>query len=158
MNLDTFGQTLALRAFGLFQVPLIYYVRPSVVRLNDDEAVVRIPLGYRTRNHLKSMYFGTLAVGADCAGGLLAFHLIKKAKAKISVVFKAFRADFHKRPTGDVHFTCRDGARIRKQIRETLKGGKRTNQSIVITATTPKISGSEPVATFELTLSLKKTV
>ncbi|HSA60186.1 MAG TPA: DUF4442 domain-containing protein [bacterium] len=156
MNLETLGQTLALRAFGLLQVPLIYYVRPSVVRLSDDEAVVRIPLGYRTRNHLKSMYFGTLAVGADCAGGLLAFHLIKKAKAKISVVFKSFRADFHKRPTGEVHFTCRDGARIRKQIRETLKAGKRTNRSIVITATTPKVSGLEPVATFELTLSLKK--
>jgi acyl-coenzyme A thioesterase PaaI-like protein len=148
-------QTLYLRAFGLLKVPLIHYVRPTVVRLNDEEAVVKIPLGYRTRNHLKSMYFGTLAVGADCAGGLLAFHLIRKGRAKISIVFKSFRADFHKRPTGDVHFTCRDGGKIIKQIRETLKTGKRTNHPIHIVATTPKVSGSEPVATFELVLSMK---
>ncbi len=156
MNLENFKQTLYLRAFGFLKVPLISYVRPSVVRLTEDEAVVKIPLGYRTRNHLKSMYFGTLAVGADCAGGLLAFHLIRKAKRPdISIVFKNFRADFHKRPMADVHFTCRDGARIWKQIRETVKGKKRTNEAIHIVATTPKVSGDDPVATFELTLSLK---
>ncbi|HEX5038010.1 MAG TPA: DUF4442 domain-containing protein [bacterium] len=155
MKLETLKQTLMLRAFGLTKVPLINYVRPSVVRLDDDEAVVKIPLGYRTRNHLKSMYFGTLAVGADCAGGLLAFHLIKKAKADISIVFKGFRADFHKRPTADVHFTCKDGGRIWKQIRETIKSGKRTNEPLQIVATTPKVSGNEPVATFELVLSMK---
>ena len=159
MNVSTFfgtlKETIALRAFGLFKVPLIHYVRPSVIALSDDEAVVKIPLGYRTRNHLKSMYFGTLAVGTDCAGGLLAFHLIRKAGAKVSVVFKNFRADFHKRPTSDVHFACRDGGRIRKQIRDTVKGGRRTNETLHIVATTPKVSGDEPVATFELTLSLK---
>lgn len=155
MNLENLKQTLYLRAFGFLKVPLISYVRPSVVRLTEEEAVVKIPLGYRTRNHLKSMYFGTLAVGADCAGGLLAMHLIKKSGANVSLVFKNFRADFHKRPTADVHFTCKDGGRIWKQIRETVKGGKRTNQPLQIVATTPKVSGDEPVATFELTLSLK---
>ncbi len=32
---------------------------------------IRIPLGWRTRNHLGSMYFGALATGADLVGGLL---------------------------------------------------------------------------------------
>lgn len=155
MNLANLKQTLYLRAFGLLKVPLINYVRPSVVRLNDDECVVKIPLGYRTRNHLKSMYFGTLAIGADCAGGLLAFHHVRKAKAAVSIVFKNFRADFHKRPTSAVHFSCKDGARIQKQVRETVKAKKRTNETLQIIATTPKTSGTEPVATFDLTLSMK---
>lgn len=157
MNFESLKQTLFLRAFGFLKVPLISYVRPSVVSLTDEEAVVKIPLGYRTRNHLKSMYFGTLAIGADCAGGLLAMHHIRNSKKKLSLVFKDFRADFHKRPMADVHFTCKDGAKIRKQIQETIKAGKRTNQPMHIVATTPKISGDEPVATFELTLSLKAT-
>ena len=29
---------------------------------------IRIPLGWRTRNHLGSMYFGALATGADLVG------------------------------------------------------------------------------------------
>jgi len=126
-----------------------------VESLNDRSAVVRIPLNYWTRNHLKSMYFGTLAIGADCAGGLLAMHLIRKSGKKLSIVFKDFRADFLKRPEADVHFTCEDGSKIRKMIAQAVKTKKRVNQPVRITATTPKISGKEPVAVFDLTLSLK---
>jgi len=105
-----------------------------------------------------SMYFGTLAIGADCAGGLLAMHLISKSKKKVSIVFKDFKAEFLRRPEGDTHFTCPDGALIKKQISEALKGKKRVNKTIKIIATTPKLSGNEPVAKFELTLSLKPLV
>src|SRR4051794_12547209 len=52
-----------LRAFGFFKVPLIFYVAPSIVELSDRRCVIRVPLNRRTRNHLGSMYFGTLAVG-----------------------------------------------------------------------------------------------
>lgn len=153
--MTNFTSTLKLRAFGLLKVPLIFSCRPTVVTLDDRAAVVRIPLNYWTRNHLKSMYFGTLAIGADCAGGLLAMHLIGKSGKKLSIVFKDFRAAFLKRPEADVHFACVEGPKIRRMIARTVKTGKRVNQSVRITATTPKVSGNEPVATFDLTLSMK---
>ncbi len=150
--------TLGLRAFGFWKVPLIYYVGPKVLQLSDKACTVCIPLNRRTRNHLGSMYFGTLAVGADCAGGLLAMHLIRKTKQKISLVFKDSKADFLRRPEADTHFTCPDGALIQRQIREVLRTKKRVNKKIRILATTPKLLGQEPVAKFELTLSLKGLV
>ena len=61
--------TLMLRAFGLFKIPMILFVGPRVVEMNAERCVLKIPLGYRTRNHLGGMYFGTLATGADCAAG-----------------------------------------------------------------------------------------
>ena len=153
MNLK---QTLYLRAFGLFKVPLILSVRPTVEKLTENHCEVRIPLNYWTRNHLKSMYFGTLAIGADCAGGLVAMDCIQRKKKKVSIVFKDFKADFLKRPHADVHFTCTDGPIIEKAVEETCKTGKRVNLPIEIIATTPKISKGEPVAKFQLTLSLKR--
>lgn len=148
-------QTLGLWAFGILKVPLITSVRPSVIRLNGKGCEVKIPLNYWTRNHLKTMYFGTLAIGADCAGGLMTLEAIRRSKKKVQLVFKDFKADFLRRPEADVHFICKDGEKIKKQVQETIRTKKRVNRTISITATTPKISGNEPVAKFLLTLSVK---
>ena len=120
-------ETLALRKFGLFKIPLLFFISPSVMELTHESVVVKIPLNRRTRNHLGSMYFGVLAAGADCAGGLVAMNLIQKSGKKMSMVFKDFEAHFLKRAEGDVHFTCRDGAAIRAMIEEAKTSGDRHN-------------------------------
>lgn len=152
--MENLKATLALRAFGFTKVPLLFMVAPSVMDLTDDRCEVKIPLNRLTRNHLKSMYFGTLAIGADGAGGLMALHHIWKTKQKVDIVFKSFKADFLKRPTSDVHFICEDGPKIARQLKTTISKKIRTNQPITITAVCPKIS-PEPVAKFVLEISMK---
>lgn len=147
--------TWFLRSFGFWKVPLIFYCRPSVVEFSSETVIVKIPFKRRNRNHLKSMYFGTLAVGADVAGGMLAMNLIRKSGRKISLVFKDFKAEFLMRPEGDTYFTCNDGQAVKNLIDETIRTGERVNMPLKITATVPEISGDEPVAEFILTLSLK---
>jgi hypothetical protein len=102
------------------------------------------------------MYFGVLAAGADCAGGLMAMLLTQKSSKKISLIFKDFHAEFLKRPEGDVYFTCEQGAAIQKLVEDTENSTERQNLSVEIIATVPKVSASEPVARFALTLSLKQ--
>ncbi|MFC1527762.1 PaaI family thioesterase [Candidatus Neomarinimicrobiota bacterium] len=147
--------TWFIRSFGLSKVPLIFYCRPTVVKLTEETTVIKIPFKRRNKNHLKSMYFGALAVGADVSGGVLAMHLISKSGRNISLVFKDFKADFLKRPEGDTHFTCNDGLAVRILIDKAIKTGERVDMPLKITATVPEISGNEPVAEFILTLSLK---
>lgn len=155
-DFDSIRNTLYLRAFGLTKVPMILFCSPSVVELTDSRCVVRIPLGVRTRNHLKSLYFGALAVGADCAGGLMAMRQIRMEKAKVSLLFKDFKAEFLKRPEGDTIFTCEDGQAIRSLVRRAIDSGERQNLPVHVIATVPSKLGDEPVARFELTLSLKR--
>lgn len=155
MNMRSLKDTLGLWLFSLVKIPLIAYVRPSIVTKNSKTCVIKIPLNYFTKNHLGSMYFGALAIGADVAGGLIAMELIGKSKQKVQLVFKDFRANFLKRPEADVHFTCHDGDKIKKQVAETIRTKRRVNRLLTIIATTPKISGDEPVAEFKLNLSLK---
>lgn len=150
-----FKETLGLRLFGIKNIPLLFICQPSVIKKTQTSCEVKIPLNYWTKNHLNCMYFGALAMGADLAGGLMAMDLIQKSGKKVSLLFKDFHADYLKRAEGDVHFICEDGQTIEKAVQKTLDTGERTNTPLHIVATTPKVSGAEPVARFVLTLSLK---
>ena len=145
-----------MRTFGITKVPLIWWCRPKVINHSDERLEVKIPLRFRTKNHLGSMYFGVLAVGADVTGGFLAMKLIRKSKAKISLIFKDFHADFLKRAEGDVHFICKEGLAIKNLVELCEKTDERQSLPINITATVPSIS-NDPIAEFILTLSLKKS-
>ena len=141
--------------FGFMRIPLIFFCRPKVVSITDTTLEVKIRFNRRTKNHLNSMYFGVLSVGADVTGGFLAMKSIRKSQSMISLIFKDFHADFLKRAEGDVHFICEDGLEIQNLIDVTEQSGERQNLPVHITAIVPKIS-NEPVAKFILTLSLKK--
>ena len=108
--------TWQIRLFGIGKIPLIYFCRPTVVKISDKSMEVKIKLRRRTRNHLNSMYFGVLAVGADVTGGFLAMKFIQGSKSKITLIFKDFHAEFLKRAEGDVHFFCEDGAAIQDLV------------------------------------------
>lgn len=147
-------ETLFVRYFGLTKVPLIFFVGPTVVQLDESECIVKIPLNRRTRNHLNSMYFGVLATGADVAGGLVAMKEIGDSKKKIALSFKDFHAEFLKRAEGDVHFICTQIPEIKKFVADVIESGERMNFPVYIEAIVPSES-IEPVAKFTLTLSLK---
>ncbi len=150
-----FRDTALLQAFGMFKIPLLFFCSPKVLQLDNNKCVIKIPLNFRTKNHLGSMYFGVLACGADCAGGLSAMKQILLSGHPINLVFKDFKGSFHKRPHEDVYFTCEQGEEINQLIKKVIDSKERQNMTVKITATAPKQFPSEPVAEFELTLSLK---
>jgi hypothetical protein len=85
----------------------------------------------------------------------MAFDRIRRSGQPISLIFKDFRAEFHRRPDADVLFTCEDGEAIGRMVDEALRTGERVHRTVRILATTVE-SRSEPVCTFELTLSIKR--
>ena len=147
--------TARLRAFGLLNIPLVFWVSPVVEELSARRCEVRVPLCWRTRNHLGSMYFGVLATGADITAGLIAFDLGSRSRPRVDIVFRDFRAQFVRRPTSDVTFACEDGGAIRDAILDAAETGTRRNLGVRVTATTAGRDGREEVARFEMTLSLK---
>ena len=151
-----FWETFRLRSFGAMKIPLLFWCLPTVTRLDDQGCAVRIRLTRRTRNHLGSMYFGALCIGADCAGGLIAYREIEKSGKPVSLIFKDFRAEFLKRAEGHVEFSCDQGEEIRTLVQEVLSSADRREMPVRILARVP--GGAQPdevIARFELTLSLK---
>ncbi|MDI1352926.1 MAG: hypothetical protein PSV35_09225 [bacterium] len=141
--------------FGHFKVAMIGYLKPRIIKLTDSDIIICLPLRRRSRNHLNSMYFGALAVGADLAGGLHGFYHGDKAQCNLSLAFKSFQAQFVRRPESDVYFVCNEGEQVKEMIMESQKTGERKNKQLVIKAYTNYLTTPEEVAHFVLELSLK---
>ena len=150
-------ETLAVRLWALRNVFLLYFVKPSILAVNDERCEIRIPLNWRTRRHdIGAMYLGTLCMGADVASGLIAFHLMRTRKLRVSFIFKDLRAEFLKRAEDDVHFSCEEGANIVALVERAMAGGERQETTVNVIARVPKKLGDEPVARFAMTLSVKR--
>ena len=150
--------TTMVRLWSLRNVFLLWLVRLSVLELTNDRCVVRIPLNWITRRRdIHAMYLGTLCMGADVAAGLIAFKIVADRGGRISFIFKDIKGEFLKRAEGAVHFTNNDGVVVQDLIRRALETGERQEATVHVIATVPSKLGDEPVARFELTLSVKKS-
>lgn len=137
---------------GLVKIPMIAYTKPKLIQLDDEQALVRIKLRRRTKNHLNSMYFGALAVGADVAAGLHAYYFANAAGAKVSFAFKSVKGEFIKRATSDVLFISKDGELVKKAFEQAQRSGERVNQVVCVEGRNTK---DEIVATFDMEVSVK---
>ena len=146
---------LFLRWFGYTRIPLLWYVGARLLEQTENRTVVRIPLRRNTRNHLGSMYFGALAIGADVTGAWVAFDRLRRGGPRLSIVFKDMQAEFLRRPDGHVHFICEDGLEVNAALDRALADRTRINVPVTVRAYVPTHSVTDPVAVFRLTLSAK---
>ena len=157
---DLFKINMFLRLYAWIKIPLIGFCSPKLMELTDSRLVLKLPLGYRTRNHLKSMYFGALAIGAEMSIVLIAVLKIKDhtdaGGDRIDFVFKDFKIDFLKRPDGHVHFISDYVKAAVAQISEAKDSLDRINKTMTGYAVVPSIDPNERVAEYTLTLSVKR--
>ena len=149
--------TWIVRLWALRNVFLLWLVGPRIIEVNERRCEMTIPLNWRTRRRdIHAMYLGTLCMGADIAGGLIAFRIMTRSKEPLSFVFKDIRGEFFKRAEDDVHFACEDGPLIQQMVARANASGEREEALVRVVARVPKKLGDEPVARFELTLSVKR--
>ncbi|MEO0443542.1 MAG: DUF4442 domain-containing protein [Pseudomonadota bacterium] len=154
----TLRYTVMLQFLGFLKIPLIFFIRPRVVIFDDQQCVLKVSLRRRVKNHLNSMYFGALAIAAECAGGVAALKAINDSGKAVSLVFKDFSASFIKRADSDTYFTCKDVAAIQALIADTIQSGERRQLTFAVIATCPDRFGEQPVANFQVTVSVKHTL
>ena len=137
---------------GRMRIPLIGYTNPKLLSIDDQSVRVRIKLRRRTKNHLNSMYFGALAVGADIAGGIQVFYFSKMLGKKISFAFKGMNAQFIKRAESDIIFESTQGELVKAAIDKSIAEKVRVNESIEVRAIN---DAKEIVAKFDMIISVR---
>ena len=150
-----------LRAFSLIKIPLIAAVRPKIIELSKHKSIVRVKMGYVTRNHLNSMYFGALAIGAELSVGVKIFEKIQVDKAPVNFIFKDFDCRFHRRAQTDIDFCFLEPAKVDELVEKAIQSGDRVEMRFEGFAleknkdplTTPN---EEKIMSYGLTLSVKK--
>lgn len=137
---------------GKFKIPLIGYTGVNLLELNHTTVKAKVKLKRRTKNHLNSMYFGALAIGADVAGGIHAFYFAQLHNKKVKFAFKGMNSEFIMRAESDCIFVSNDGKKVEAAILKSIETQERVNETTHVEVFN---MNKELVATFELIVSVK---
>ncbi len=150
-----------LRGFSLIKIPLVAAVRPNIIELSKQKSIVRIKLGYVTRNHLNSMYFGALAIGAELSVGVKIFEKIQVDKSPVNFIFKDFDCRFHRRAQTAIDFCFLEPAKVDELVEKAIQSGERVEmrfEGFALEKNKDPLTATQEdkIMSYGLTLSVKK--
>ena len=154
MSWETTKLTAFINGISLLKLPLLAFTSPQVVALTDRQSIVKVRLGWRTRNHLGVMYFGALAMGAELSIALKAVEQIQKSGKRIDFLFKDFSCEFLKRADGHVHFICDEADGVAELIQKAASSDERLERKFTGHAIVPS-KGQDAIMKYTLTLTVK---
>ncbi|MBO3272915.1 DUF4442 domain-containing protein [Hymenobacter defluvii] len=140
-----------LRLFLLRSLPMAYLAGLRVRSLTAEQATVTVPFKYLTQNPFRSIYFACLSMAAELASGVQAM-LRTQGAGRVSMLVVGLEAEFTKKATGLVTFTCPDGAAIAQAIADSRATGE--GRTVVCTSTGHDAAG-DVVAVFRVRWSFR---
>ena len=141
--------------FTFFKLPSVFWTGIRTTKVTDTTCEVSVKHRWINQNPFKSMFWAVQGMAAELTTGLLIMNGIKESNAKVSMLVLNNNANFSKKATGRITFSCTQGAEITQLMDELIKSG------------TPKTIWMESVGTdeagdvvsrfnFEWTLIVKK--
>lgn len=115
-----------------FKLPLAYIGGVRVKTVSEEQSTVKISHRWMNQNPFNSMFWAAQGMAAEMSTGVLVMKAIEKSKEKVSMLVIHQEANFFKKATGTIVFTCAGGMEISEAIkrsRETKEG-----QVFVLTA------------------------
>lgn len=112
------------RLFMLKKLPSAFFSGLKVTEITEKKAIVSIPFKYLTQNPFKSIYFASQAMAAELSTGVLALSHVHKRNPRVSMLVFNMRADFIKKATSKIYFTCEDGIKIKNAVEQSIKTGE----------------------------------
>jgi hypothetical protein len=146
------NNSFLFRMYLLKSLPMAFIAGVKVKKLNGKEAITTIKYGWRNQNPFRSMYFACQAMAAEMSTGLLLLNYIYGSKPAVSMLIVKNQAQYFKKATGKITFTCESGDEIDHVISKT----KTTGEGCVIDLrSTGKDESGEMVSEFIFTWSVK---
>ncbi|WP_158841841.1 DUF4442 domain-containing protein [Polaribacter sp. L3A8] len=118
--------------FNLVKLPLAYLGGVRVRTITDIEVVVSIKHRWMNQNPFKSMFWAAQGMAAEMPTGVLVMKAIDDSKQKVSMLVTKQEAEFFKKATGKILFSCKGGNEIREAIQKSIATGE--GQVIVLTS------------------------
>ena len=142
-------------SFGFFlltKLPAAFFVGLRLKSIEPNNCVIGVRHSWFSKNPFKSMYFAAEAMAAEMSTGLLAFGHLYNQSTKVSMLVVKMEANYYKKGTGKLQFSCAEGILIQNAIHETIKTGEGIT---LICKSIGKNENNEMVAEFNFTWSFK---
>ncbi len=134
------------------RLPSVGFWGIKVVDIDDNKCIIRLPFSWFTQNPFNSIYFAALNGAAELSTGLLCQYLLSDL-GSFSMLVTGFKAEFYKKSTTPIFFTCDQGAEL-KYVLQNLKS-KGDTTTLVMISEGHNVDGQK-VAQMEITWSFKK--
>jgi hypothetical protein len=147
------NKKLLFRFFLLQRLPMAFIAGIRVTELNEKRAITTLRYKWLTQNPFRSMYFACQAMAAEMSTGLLLIDATYNAKPAISMLIVRNEAEYFKKITGRVWFSCEGGEIVSKALEEARRTGEGVRLDLVSVGKDEK---GEEVARFVFTWSVKE--
>lgn len=141
--------------FGFFlatKLPAAFFVGLKLKSINEQACTILVKHSWFSKNPFKSVYFAAEAMAAEMSTGLLAFGHIYNRYPKVSMLVIKMEAEYLKKGTGKLCFTCNDGTKVKEAINRAIETDE--GQTLVCKSEGKNENG-EIVANFHFTWSFK---
>lgn len=112
-----------MRLFLLWKLPSAWFMGINVRSCDSEKAVVRLPYGWRSQNPFRSTYFAAQCAAAELSTGILALAHLQE-KPPVSMLVTNIEAEFLKKASDTLLFTCEEGAALEAAIQRALDTGE----------------------------------
>ena len=109
--------------FTFFKLPSVFWTGIRTTKVTDTSCEVSVKHRWINQNPFKSMFWAVQGMAAELTTGLLIMKGIKESNAKVSMLVLNNNANFSKKATGRITFSCTQGAEITQLMDELIKSG-----------------------------------
>jgi hypothetical protein len=109
--------------FTFFKLPSVFWTGIRVTKIDLDSCEVSVKQRWINQNPFKSMFWAVQGMAAEFTTGTLIMNTIRDSNRKVSMLVLNNKANFSKKATGRITFSCTQGAELTKLMNELIETG-----------------------------------
>lgn len=161
MELNSKQQKLASQVKSSFKFPL-YLMRSlpmgwlaglRIRELTPEKCITSVPFKNLNKNPFKSIYFAVQSMAAELSTASPCLLAITGQKPSVAFIIVDLKANFTKKATDRVYFTCKDGAKAFEAVQKCIETGESAEATF---KTIGRMKDGTVVSEFEFTWSFKQ--
>ena len=110
--------------FSFLKLPAAWWCGVRLREIDKNRAVVTVTHRWINQNPFNSMFWAVQGMAAELATGAMVSSQIAESGKKISMLVQNNNANFSKKATGRITFTCEDGHLIKDALAKTIETGE----------------------------------
>lgn len=110
--------------FTFFKLPSAWWCGVRLKYIDDTKTIVTVTHRWINQNPFNSMFWAVQGMAAELTTGAMVIDQIKTSGKRISMLVVNNTANFSKKATGKITFTCEDGHLITEALNKTIATGE----------------------------------
>lgn len=113
-----------INLFTFFKLPSAWWCGVRLQSIDEKKAVVTVKHRWFNQNPFNSMFWAVQGMAAEFTTGIMVSTAIRESGHRISMLVQNNNANFSKKATGRITFSCEDGHLIADALKKTIATGE----------------------------------